>query len=68
MQHIEKEVIEYLRAGDILIDRLKSGKALTAEETKYIEGYTARITSLLASLNPTEKGKDTHITIRFTGE
>ena len=40
MQYIEKEVREYLRAVDILIARLKTGKAITAEEVRYIETYT----------------------------
>ncbi len=50
MQHIEKEIREYLRAGDILIARLKTGKALSAEESRYVEIYTTRIRSLM---NPT---------------
>jgi hypothetical protein len=65
MQHIAKEVREYLRAGDILIDRLKTGTVLSAEEAQYVESYTTRIRSLM---NPGENitaSKGFHITVRF---
>lgn len=47
MQHIAKEVREYLRAGDILTARLQTEKELSAEGIKYLESYTERITSLI---------------------
>jgi hypothetical protein len=73
MQHIEKEVREYLRAGDILIARLKTEKELTAEEFRYLESYTARIMSLMqfcATGNTSETIETTtdspHITVRVS--
>ena len=65
MRHIAKEVIEYLRAGDILIDRLKTGKVLSAEEAQYVETYTARIRSLMNPGENIEASKGPHITVRF---
>jgi hypothetical protein len=65
MEHIEKEVREYLRAGDILIALLKTGKELSAEEVRYIEVYTTRIRSFLKF--DTETGNGTQgMTVRFT--
>jgi hypothetical protein len=40
---------------------LKTGKALSAEDTEYIEIYTSRIRSLLNGGTPT----DSHITMRL---
>jgi len=64
MHQVEKEVREYLRAGDILIARLKTGKALTAEELQYVETYTTRIQSFLKSPSNGSQG----VTVRFTKE
>jgi len=66
MQHIEKEVREYLRAGDILMARLKTEKALSAEEIRYLESYTARIRRLIKLCEVSETGKEPHITVRVS--
>ena len=69
MQHVEKEVREYLRAGDILIARLKTGAALTAEELRYVETYTTRIQSFLKSPENIEASNGSQgVTVRFTKE
>lgn len=45
--HLETEIREYLRASEILMALLKTGKALSREEMGYIEAYTMRIQCLL---------------------
>lgn len=59
--HLEKEVREYLRASEMLIALLKTGKALSQKEMGYIETYTIRIRSLLKDDAPPES----HITVRL---
>ena len=61
MQHLEKEVTEYLRASEMLLALLKTGKVLSDEEMRYIETYTMRIQCLL---NADENSK-AHITVRL---
>ena len=59
--HLEKEVREYLRASEILIALLKTGKALSREEMGYIEAYTVRIQCLLNG----DENSNAHITVRL---
>ena len=65
MHHLEKEVRAYLRASEILIALLKTGKVLSADDTQYIETYTIRIRSLLKLSETIEPGTDSHITVRL---
>jgi hypothetical protein len=59
--HLEREVREYLRASEILIALLKTGKALSQEEMGYIETYTMRIECLLNA----DENSDVRITVRL---
>ena len=52
--------------GDILMARLKSEKALSAEEIRHLESYTARIRSLIKLCEPSETSKESHITVRVS--
>jgi hypothetical protein len=61
VQHLEKEVREYLRASEILIALLKTGKALSREEMGYIETYTMRI----QCLQNANENSNAHITVRL---
>jgi hypothetical protein len=61
VQHLEKEIREYLRASEILIALLKTGKALSQEEMGYIETYTVRIQCLLNA----DENSNTRITVRM---
>ena len=64
---IEKEVREFLRAGDILIARLKTRRTLTRQEVGYIQTYITRIGS---RVEDTESGEPSEerpsITIKFS--
>ena len=63
MQHLEKEVREYLRASEILLAVLKGGKTLSAEEIQYIETYTMRIRSLLRDGESGKTSTEPHIKV-----
>lgn len=47
--------MDFLRAGDILIDRLKTGKSMPTKEMLLIETYALRIQSLVRVLDGYDK-------------
>lgn len=44
---IQKPVKEFLRAADIVLDRLKSGHLFSEEELMLLQAYNARIAAWL---------------------
>jgi hypothetical protein len=50
MEHFEEEVRHWLRASDVLIARLQTGRDISTGEAAVVSGYLARVKGLLLTL------------------